>query len=99
MECEHGSEECIANYMQACIFQRTFEMLRFSLSNGFDFLTMLEPLKMNFAYCMESEIGNETTPALDIADNCVKEVFENLPNVQMGMILSCKAEMWIDVST
>ena len=89
MECEHGKDECIANYVQACLFHNSWGSLTF-----YDFFTM------PFANCMESAIDNKITVMNKTKDCIYKEIASPfLREIVFYDVHFCEEQKILDVST
>ena len=92
MECEHGKDECIANYVQACVFHNSILALNY-----------YDEWNLPFANCMESANDNKIT-VMEKTYNCIKNMpgFDRHPYkaiLYFMTIKSCEEQKWLDVST
>ena len=89
MECEHGKDECIANYVQACFFHNELYVL-----NLYDLATM------PFANCMESAIDNKIT-VMNKTKDCIYKQVESpfWAGYFFNIIQICVEQKILDVST
>ena len=89
MECEHGKDECIANYVQACWFHNVLGAL-----NLYNFLTV------PFANCMESAIDNKITVMNKTKDCIYKQIASPLWRyIFFHDVQICEERKILDVST
>ena len=88
MECEHGKDECIANYVQACLFHNIIGTLTY-----YNFLTM------PFANCMESAIDNKIS-VMNKTKDCLYKQFDPVwGELFFGDVQHCEEQKILDVST
>ena len=93
MECEHGKDECIANYLQACVFHYSILVL-----TDYDLFTM------PFANCMESANDNKITDAMNKTKDCIfKQFHGHGPSYNALLyfiaVQKCEEYKFLDVST
>ena len=89
MECEHGKDECIANYVQACLFH---------ISEGT--LTNYNLATMPFANCMESAIDNKITVMNKTKDCIYKQIASPFwAEYAFHDVHFCEEQKILDVST
>ena len=88
MECEHGKDECIANYVQACLFHSVLGSL-----------TNYDLSAMPFANCMESAIDNKITVMNKTKDCIYKQYDPFRAKWAFHAVQYCEEQKLLDVST